>query len=213
MSALPEGVSSTPFNSGESVLDASMGSWKRNDPPGFNVVELLIAMSIMGLIVGIGLPGIIGGIQRTGVDGAARRLAQDLRLAQAAALTRGVQARLIAFNQAGEAPRGATAAGDNCSTSVTDSTHANMYRIETRSSAGADWPPLTADTGGNSNVLTVWNKLGSDYKGVSITTGNTICFSSQGSLAYSTSTLSIVAQGPGGTKVVQTNVIGRSQIP
>jgi prepilin-type N-terminal cleavage/methylation domain-containing protein len=190
-----------------------MGRRNRNDPPGFNVVELLIAISIMGLITAIGLPGIIGGIQRTGVDGAARRLAQDLRLAQAAALTRGVQARLIAFNQAGVAPRGATAAGDNCSSSVTDSTFANMYRIETRSSASANWPPLTADTGGNSNVLTVWNKLGADYKGVNITSGNTICFNSQGALAYSTSTLNIVAQGPGGTKIVQTNVIGRAQVP
>lgn len=185
---------------------------KWNDPPGFNAIELLIAMGIMGLIIAIGLPGIIGGIHRTGVDAAGHRLADDIRLAQATALTQGVQARLIAFDQTGVAPRGATAAADNCASSVTDTTHANMYRIETRSSAGADWPALTADLGADINVLTAWSRLSADYKGVSITTGNTVCFNSQGFLAYSASALNIVAQGPGGTKKVQTNVIGRSQL-
>lgn len=176
---------------------------------GVTLIEMVIVVSIMGIILGIALPGIIGGIARTGVDGAGRRLAEDIRMAQSAAIGQGKQARLIVFDQAGVAPKGAATAADKCASSVTDTTKANMYRIELRDSAAANWPALTDFPGANSNVFTVWNNLSKDYK-VAISTGNTICFNSQGFLAYSASPLNVVVSGSGGTKTVQTNLIGRS---
>lgn len=172
---------------------------------GYTLIELVIVGAIMALLSGIALPGIIGGIQRRGVDGAARRLTEDLRLAQSSALTRGVQARLVVFNQSGVAPNPG-------SSDATDTTKANMYRIELRSSPSATWPALTAYPGGNSNVLTTWFPLNRDYKGVSITTGNTLVFNSRGFLANSTSPLNIVLQGASGSKTVVTSVIGKTKI-
>jgi prepilin-type N-terminal cleavage/methylation domain-containing protein len=171
-------------------------------PAGMTLVELATVVSILGILALIGVPGIIGGIQRTGVDGASRRLAEDLRLAQATALTQGVQARLVAVQTDGTAP--------NSGWSDPESTKANMYRIETRSSATATWPSPTADPGGDSNVQTVWNTLSKDYKGISIASGNTVVFNSQGFLANSTSALDITLNGPGGTRTVRTSVIGRA---
>jgi hypothetical protein len=110
------------------------------------------------------------------------------------------------------AERGARAASDNCSSNVTDATKASMYRIEMRISPNAPWPALTDDPSANINVLTPWNRLGADYKGVTITTGNTICFNSQGFLAYSASALSIAVQGLGGARTVQTNVTGKATL-
>ncbi len=172
---------------------------------GYTLVELVILVAIMSLVAGFALPGIIGGIQRRGVDGAARRLTEDIRLAQSTALTRGIQARVIVFNQSGVAP-------DPGSTAVTDTAKANMYRIELRSSPSATWPALSAYPGSGSNVLTTWQPLNSDFKGVSITTGNTLVFNSQGFLANSTSPLNIVLQGSAGTKTVVTSVIGKAAI-
>ena len=173
---------------------------------GFTLIELIITVAIMVLITGISLPGIIGGIQRRGVDGAARRLTEDVRLAQSTALTRGIQARLIVFNQSG------VAANPGFS-DVTDPTKANMYRVEMRNSPSAAWPAVTDYPGGTgSNVLTTWFPLGSEYKGVSIATGNTLVFNSQGFLANSTSPLNVVLQGAAGSKTVVTSVIGRAII-
>ncbi len=172
---------------------------------GYNVVELLIVLAIMTLITGITLPGIIGGIQRTGVDGAARRITEDILLAKSSALTRGVQARVIAFNQNGVAANPGSA-------DITDTSKANMYRIEVRTSPTASWPDLSAYPGPNSNVLTTWYSLGNDYKGVSISTGNTIVFNSQGFLANSNVSLNIALQGATGNKTVQTSVIGKATI-
>lgn len=172
---------------------------------GYTLIELIIVVAITALISGFALPGIIGGIQRRGVDGAARRLTEDVRLAQSTALTRGAQARLIVFNQGGVAPN--PGLGD-----VTDATKANMYRIEVRNSPSASWPALTAYPGANSNVLTAWYPLSSDYTGVSVTTGNTLVFNSQGFLANSTSPLNVVLQGSTGAKTVVTSVIGKATI-
>jgi len=172
---------------------------------GYTLIELVIVVVIMGLVSGFALPGIIGGIQRRGVDGAARRLTEDIRLAQSTALTRGIQTRVIVFDQSGVAPNPASSA-------TTDTTKANMYRIELRSSPSAAWPTLTQYPGAGSSVLTTWFPLNSDYKGVSITTGNTLVFNSQGFLVNSTSPLSIVLQGSAGTKSVVTSVIGKANI-
>ncbi len=172
---------------------------------GYTLVELIIVVAIMALISGISLPGIIGGIQRRGVDGAARRLTEDVRLAQSTALTRGIQARMIVFNQSG-------VAANPGSSDITDTTKKNMYRIEMRNGPSASWPALTDYPGPSSNVLTIWYPLGNDYKGVSVTNGNTIVFNTQGFLANSTSPLNVVLQGAAGTKTVVTNVIGRATI-
>jgi prepilin-type N-terminal cleavage/methylation domain-containing protein len=174
------------------------------EPRGFNVIELITTVSIIAIVSAIGIPGIVGGVQRTGVDGAARRLADDIRLAQSSALMQGVQARLIVFNSSG-------VAANPGSTDITSTAHADMYRIETRSSATASWPLLTDYPGGSGNVTTVWYTLNADYKNVSIATGNTIIFNSQGFLT-NPSFLDVVLQGPGGTKTVRTSVIGKATI-
>jgi len=172
---------------------------------GYTLIELVIVVAIMAVISGIALPGIMGGIQRRGVDGAARRLTEEIRLAQSTALTRGAQARLIVFDQNGVAPN--PGSGD-----VTDATKANMYRVELRNSPSAAWPALAAYPGVGSSVLTTWFPLNSDYRGVSIATGNTVVFNSQGFLANSTSPLNLVVQGAAGSKTVATSVIGKATI-
>jgi type II secretory pathway pseudopilin PulG len=176
----------------------------RNRAAGMTLVELVTGIIILGVLAAIGIPGILGSIQRTGVDGASRRLTEDIRRAQSNALTRGVQARLIVFDQTGVVPTTPTA--------INDTTKANMYRIEIRSGASASWPALTDTPGSNSNVLTVWNDLGAQYHGVAVTTGNAVIFNSLGGLLNATLPASIVVQGSGGTRSVQTNVIGKATI-
>ena len=172
---------------------------------GYTLIELVIVVAIMTVISGFALPGVLGGIQRKGVDGAARRVTEDVRLAQSTALTRGIQARLIVFDQTG------VAANPGFS-NVTDATKANMYRIEMRNSPSAAWPALTDYPGVGSNVLTAWFPLNSDFKGVSVTAGNTLVFNSQGFLVNSTSPLNVALQGTASSKTVVTSVIGKTTI-
>jgi len=173
-------------------------------PAGMTMVELATAVMMLGILAAIAIPGILGGIQRTGVDGASRQLAEDIRLAQSNALTRGAQARLIVFDQTGVVPTSPS--------TITDTTKANKYRVELRSSASASWPALTDTPGGNPNVLTVWNDIASQYRGVAVTTGNAVIFNSLGGLTNSTIPATIVLQGQGGAKTVQTNLIGKATI-
>jgi prepilin-type N-terminal cleavage/methylation domain-containing protein len=174
------------------------------NPRGFNVIEMAIVVSIMLIIAGIAIPGIVGGVQRTGVDGASRRIAEDVRLAQSTAITRGVQARLLIFDKDGVAH---VHGGAN----ITDPTKANRYRLETRTSATAPWPALTDGTGSNTNVLTAWHNLQSGYGGVRVTTSNVLVFRTLGNLDASVA-LNITLQGSGGTKTVRTSVIGKATI-
>ncbi|MFB3816674.1 MAG: Tfp pilus assembly protein FimT/FimU [Candidatus Methylomirabilales bacterium] len=174
------------------------------NPRGFNVIEMAIVVSIFLIVAGIAIPGIVGGVQRTGVDGASRRIAEDIRLAQSNAITRGLQARLLIFDQNGVAQ---VAGGTN----ITDTTKANLYRIETRTSATASWPALADTPGSNTNVVTAWNNLRSGYGGVNVTTSNVLVFRTLGNLD-ATSALDIVLQGSGGTKTVRTSVIGKATI-
>ncbi len=171
-------------------------------PRGFNIVELFIVIMIIAVVSGIAIPGILGGIQRAGVDGASRRLAEDIRLAQSNALTRGAQARLVAFDRSGAAPNSGYS---------TDASKANMYRIEVRSGPSASWPTLGDSPATNANVLTPWNDLGKNYGGVQVTTADTVAFNSQG-FPNSASAINLVLAGPGGTRTVQTSVIGKATI-
>ena len=177
---------------------------------GFTLVEVLVAATILvvallGILAAIAIPQLVGGIQRSGVDGASRRLAEDIRLAQSSAITRGLQARILAFDATGAAPYpGGTA--------VSDATKANNYRLEVRTGATAAWPTLSDTPASNSNVLTAWQDLAGQYRGVTVTTGNTLLFNSQGFLVNSAVTLSIGLQGSGGTKTVATSIIGKATI-
>ena len=177
-----------------------MGKWKR--PRGFNILELSIVVAIIGIVAAIGLPGVLGVIQRKGSDGASRRLAEDIRQAQSQALTRGAQSRVVIFDQAGTAPNSSLA---------TDSSRANRYRLEVRTSASASWPAVTDNKGTNANVLTIWEDL-AQFGGVRVTTGNTLVFNSQGFLFGTTSARDVVLQGADGIKTVRTSVIGKATI-
>jgi Tfp pilus assembly protein FimT len=148
------------------------------------------------------MPGILGGIKRRGVDGASRQLAQDIRLAQSNAITRGMQVRLLAIPHAGVVP----------SSSLIDASKANLYRLEVRTNSAASWPALSDTPGSNANVLTPWTNLGSTYAGVWVSTANEIAFGTLGSLTNSASSLTIVLQGPGGTRTIQTSPIGKVTI-
>jgi type II secretory pathway pseudopilin PulG len=167
------------------------------------LIEIVTVLVMMGIFAAIAIPGILGSIQRAGVDGASRRLAEDIRLAQSSALTRGAQARLIVFDQTGTVPT---------SPAITDSARANRYRVEIRSSASASWPALTDTPGSNPNVLTEWHDIGSQYRGVAVITGSAVGFNSIGGLTNSTIPATIVLQGTGGTRTVQINLIGKATI-
>ncbi len=171
-------------------------------PSGFSMVELATVIAVVGVLAAIAVPGILGSVMRAGVDGAARQLAEDVRLAQSTALTRGAQARIVVFSQSGAAPGSGYA---------NNSTKANMYRIEIRNSPLASWPALTDVQASNANVLSEWHNLAGRYQNVRVTTANTITFNSQG-FPTGTSAVSIVLQGDAGTKTVRTNTIGRVTI-
>ena len=178
--------------------------WRiRTRSAGMTLTDLATVLSIVGTLGAIGMPGILGGINRAGVDGASRRLTEDIRLTQSTALTKGAQARLIIFDQTGSVP---------APTNLTDSTKANMYRIELRNGDSAPWPAIADNPGTNPNVLTPWNDLGSQYRGVVVTTGNALVFNSQGFLGNSAVALNIVVTGSAGTRTVQTSVIGKATI-
>jgi Tfp pilus assembly protein FimT len=177
----------------------------RNSPKGITTIELVIVVSILATLSAIALPGLLGGVQRSGVDGAARRISDDIRLAQNTAITRGLQTRFIAFSSAGVALNPGAS-------EITDTTKENRYRIEMRSGPSASWPSLGDLPSSNANVLTIWNDLRAYYRGVTVATGNTLIFNSQGFVTNSTSPVDIVVQGSAGTKTIRTSVIGKATI-
>jgi prepilin-type N-terminal cleavage/methylation domain-containing protein len=171
-----------------------------SEPNGMTLVEFLTAIVILGILCAIAVPGILGGIQRTGVDGASRRLTEDIRLAQSNAITKGTQTRLVVFDQSGAVPDPGN---------LNDPAKANKYRIEMRSGPLAPWPSVNDYPNTNSNVLTVWQDLGTQYRGVAVTQGSAILFNSQGFLMNALAPVNTVLQGPGGSKTVKTTVIGK----
>jgi len=175
----------------------------RSEPNGMTLVELLSVIVMIGILCAIAVPGILGSIHRTGVDGASRRLTEDIRLAQSNAITKGMQTRLIVFDQSGVVPDPGN---------LNDPAKANKYRIEMRSGPLAPWPSVNDYPGANSNVLTVWQDLGSQYRGVAVTQGSAILFNSQGFLMNALAPVNTVLQGPGGSKTVQTTAIGKATV-
>jgi len=172
----------------------------RNEPKGMTLVELLIGIVMIGILSAIAIPGILGSIHRSGVDGASRRLTEDIRLAQSNAITKGAQTRLIVFDQSGAVPNPGN---------LNDPTKANKYRIELRTGPAALWPSVNDYPSTNPNVLTVWQDIGTQYRGVSVTTGSAVVFNSQGFLLNTSAPVNTVFQGPSGSKTVQTTAIGK----
>ncbi len=66
---------------------------------GFSLIELVIAMVIMGIIASIAAPRFSGALARYRLDSAARRIAGDLNMARDAARTSS-QSRKVAFKVA-----------------------------------------------------------------------------------------------------------------
>ncbi len=174
-----------------------------SEPKGMTLVEVLTGIIILGILCAFAVPGILGSIHRTGVDGASRRLTEDIRLAQSNAITKGMQTRLIVFDQSGAVPDPGN---------LNDPAKANRYRIEMRSGPLAPWPSVNDYPSTNSNVLTVWQDLGTQYRGVAVTQGSALLFNSQGFLMNALAPVSTVLQGPGGTKTVQTSAIGKATV-
>ncbi|MEI8192207.1 MAG: hypothetical protein WCI75_21075, partial [candidate division NC10 bacterium] len=152
--------------------------------------------------------GILGGILRSGVDGAVRRISEDLRLTQSTAISEGIQTRLLVFNNSGQAhDHGGSPSG---TLNITNAALANKYRIERRTSVLASWPAVTDNRGTNPNVLTEWNDIPLQYRGVTIDFACTVVFNSQGFQVTSATGLRTVrVTGSGGTKTVSISNIGR----
>ena len=173
------------------------------DPSGMTLVELAITIVILGILSAIAVPGILGSIHRRGLDGASRQLTEDIRLAQSNAITKGAQARLIVFDQSGAVPDPGN---------LNDPTKANKYRIELRTGPSALWPSVNDNPSTNPNVLTIWQDISNQYRGVSVTTGSALLFNSQGFLVNTSAPVNTVLQGQGGSKTVQTTAIGKAAV-
>lgn len=175
---------------------------------GVTAIELIIAVCILGTLAAVAMPGILGGILRSGIDGAARRISEDLRLTQSSAISQGVQTRLLVFNNSGQAhDHGGSPSG---TMNITNTAMANKYRIERRTSVLASWPAVTDILGSNSNVLTEWNDISIQYRGVTIDEADTVVFNSQGfQITSATDLRTVRVTGAGGTKTVSISNIGR----
>ena len=174
---------------------------------GYTALELAVGVAITGILAGISLPNLVGTIQRYQGDAAPRQLMGDLRYAQSQAIARGMEARVVIFDSAGQAtiPGGAN---------LTDTTKANRYRVEVRPTGGA-WPALTDTMATNGNVLSEWLDLARDYR-QSVTQANAVVFTSRGSLQNSASSLNIVLRGgsPSGvsSRTVRSHPSGQVEI-
>lgn len=63
---------------------------------GFSIVELMIAVVILGIIAGIGLPSFVGAIQNSRLNAAADDVVDALRYARSEAVQRNEEVRLTA---------------------------------------------------------------------------------------------------------------------
>lgn len=154
---------------------------------GYTLSEIAMGLTITAILGGISMPSMIGMIQRYRANAGPRQVLADLRFAQYQAISRGMQARLVIFDTAGQA----TGAG------YTDTTKANKYRLEVRPTGGV-WPALADTPATTSNVLTVWLDLAADYR-QAVAQANAVVFTSRGSLQNSVTSLDLVLQTvPGG---------------
>lgn len=178
-------------------------TWRTRGAAGYTVMELAIGMAISGVLAGVSMPNILGSIQRYQADAAPRQVMGDLRYAQSQAVARGMEARLVIFDAAGQATGAGYAA---------DATKANRYRVELRPTGGA-WPVLADTMASNGNVLSEWLDLARDYR-QSVTQANAVVFTSRASLQNSAASLNIVLQTvPGGAaRTVRSHPSGQVEI-
>ena len=169
---------------------------------GFTLMELAMGMAISGILVAVSMPAMLDTIQRYRAHAAPRQVMADLRFAQSQAIARGLQARLVIFDAAGQA----TGAG------YADATKANRYRLEARPTGGA-WPALADTMATNGNVLSEWLDLATDYR-QTVTQANAVAFTSRGSLQNSAASLDIVLQTTpsGAARTVRTHPSGQVEI-
>ena len=174
----------------------------RGKTRGVTLAEVLVASSITALMAGASMPAMLYNIQRYRADAAPRQVMADLRFAQSHAIARGMEARVVIFNNAGQA----TGAG------YTDASKANQYRVEARPTGGA-WPALGDTMMSNLNVLTPWTDLGHDYR-QAVTQANVVAFTSRGALLGGAASLDLVLQtAPAGTsRTVRTSPSGNVEI-
>ena len=177
-------------------------TWRTWGAAGYTIVELAMGMAISGIVAGVSMPNILGSIHRYRADAAPRQVMGDLRFAQSQAVARGMEARLVIFDTAGQA----TGAG------YADATRANLYRVELRPTGGA-WPALADTMATNGNVLSEWLDLAADYR-QSVTQANAVVFTSRASLQNSAASLNIVLQSvPGGAaRTVRSHPSGQVEI-
>jgi Tfp pilus assembly protein FimT len=166
----------------------------RHEPTGRTLVEGALTVVILEVLAALARPGLLGGRPPTGVEGATRQLPEDIR---------GAQTRLIVFDQCGSVPEPGN---------LTDRTRANQYRIERRTGPAARGPALTDDPRTNPNALTGWHDLGTQDRGVAVTTGRARLFNPQGFLVSSLTPVTTSLQGPGGSQTVQTTALGRAAV-
>ncbi len=174
-----------------------------SEPKGITLVDFPIDVAILGILSAVAIPGILGSIYGMGVNGASQRVTEDIRLARSSAVMGGGQTRLIVLDQSGTVPD-----PDN----FHDPTRANKYGIELRTGPSASWLSLNDHRSINSHVVTVWQNLENQYRGVSVITASDLVFNSQGRPMNCSAPGYTIWQGLGPTKTAQPTAIGKATV-
>jgi Tfp pilus assembly protein FimT len=162
--------------------------------PGFSTVELLVAISILTIMAAVSLPYFTSALAMRRLSSATLRVADDLRLAQAKAVSQGVLHRFISGNKPGVSQSG-------------------TYRLERSTDNGTTW-----------SAVTNWYRLNTDYSGTAIqsiqdATPNTIYevwFNAQGNAANSpvvSYPILLTVSGTSGTKEIRVFSTGTVRAP
>lgn len=133
-----------------------MKAWNRHiGAKGFSLVELFVALLIVGILIAAGLPSFLGAIQRSSINGATRQVMYEIRAVQNLAVTRG---NMFGFHWGGDPFVGLPP---------------SQYRTERNQAAPlypcASWPaPGAAKADPNPDVITDWFDLAREYPGITI---------------------------------------------